>query len=809
MTIQLYVDSNNNGTLDSSDSLVATQVTAAGTGAYAFTGVTPNKRYFVQEVTPTDYIRTAPAVNTYYTINASAGGSYTGNDFANFHHGNCASYLSNIYYTVNNGCTQYTDLSGNTNQGDLVTVHFTVASGGQSTVSLVSYTAPSQSFDYNTAYLQKIFDLGTGTFGPGTYTLTVQIPNSYYQVDFVCGPAIDQFGPNGSNIFYHAENRFISSDNDGCQAVLTHPGSLSGVVYADANFSGTQDSGEPGIGLATVTLVSTDGCVSLTRYTKPDGSYIFDNLPAKTYKITLSQPSGTAQGTDTAGTLGGVVGTNAISSIVVSSGGVGVNYAFATVTPRVACHDYATTGFWKNTSGQNLIKSLNGSSSSTALATWLVANFPNLFGSSAGVYSMVNSNGTKFTNSQVASSYKTNFYNPSSGTSANVNILAAALSVYVTSSTLSGGTYAASSGFNVTASGTGSDSVSLGSNAAAFANKPFLSVMMMLQSVDSQAVNGVLYSGKSQQSAWVSMAQSAFSSSVNTAGGLAMLAQGTTLGDANDADLASGAMQLSDLLVYVDDTQGNITTDEEARIEDAIATLNTQLGSLGLQLIEVGGDGATSANITISVKNTTSIGGVANGVLGLTEMGGTVTLVSGWNWFAGSDPSQIGFTQYDFQTVATHELGHAIGLGHSTDQASAMFPYLTTGEYRHTLTANDVAAIGQYDLTRPEALTAQPLCWAGLLPSAVHSNLADAVFQNVGKDRGAAIGDGTVRHVSYNAIGQRSLDAIDSVFADHRIDSGESSIDGGTDQRGQFDNNIDADVSLQLGGFDREVVSVR
>ena len=55
-------------------------------------------------------------------------------------------------------------------------------------------------------------------------TLTVTIPNSYYQIDFVCGPAINQlepnqnndaYGPDAANILYHAEDRFISSDNGG------------------------------------------------------------------------------------------------------------------------------------------------------------------------------------------------------------------------------------------------------------------------------------------------------------------------------------------------------------------------------------------------------------------------------------------------------------------------------------------------------------------------------------------------------------------------------------------------------------------
>ena len=128
--------------------------------------------------------------------------------------------LSNIVYVVN-GNMAYTSLGGNTAEGDTVQVSFTIAAGtAPETLSLVSYTAPGPTFVASQAAQQQIFDDDSGTFGPGTYTLTVTIPDSYYQVDFVCGSAIDTFGPAGSNIFYSAQNRLYSSDNGGTQAVL-------------------------------------------------------------------------------------------------------------------------------------------------------------------------------------------------------------------------------------------------------------------------------------------------------------------------------------------------------------------------------------------------------------------------------------------------------------------------------------------------------------------------------------------------------------------------------------------------------------
>ena len=104
--------------------------------------------------------------------------------------------------------------------------------------TLVSYTAPGPTFVASQAAQQQIFDIDTGVFGPGSYTLTVTIPHCYYQVDFVCGNAIDHFGPANSNIFYSAQNRLFSADNDGTHAVLTNGSTLSGFVYVDSNCDG-------------------------------------------------------------------------------------------------------------------------------------------------------------------------------------------------------------------------------------------------------------------------------------------------------------------------------------------------------------------------------------------------------------------------------------------------------------------------------------------------------------------------------------------------------------------------------------------
>jgi SdrD B-like domain/Prealbumin-like fold domain len=233
VTINLYVASNNSGGLQvggGGDTFVAS-TTTANDGTYKFNVSTPGT-YFVQEVVPSGYIQTGggpngSAGNTYYTIVASAGTGYSGINFDDFQIPTCMP--TNVCYTVttpSHCTTTVNDLGGNTQQGDTVTVTFTVPAGMSDTLTLVSYVAPGNSFSDATAYQQAIYQSATGTFAPGTHSLTVKIPNSDYQIDFVCGQAINQLEPNGYgpdsvNILYHAENRFISSDNSGTTTPTT------------------------------------------------------------------------------------------------------------------------------------------------------------------------------------------------------------------------------------------------------------------------------------------------------------------------------------------------------------------------------------------------------------------------------------------------------------------------------------------------------------------------------------------------------------------------------------------------------------
>lgn len=96
-------------------------------------------------------------------------------------------------------------------------------------------------------------------------------------------------------------------------------------------------------------------------------------------------------------------------------------------------------------------------------------------------------------------------------------------------------------------------------------------------------------------------------------------------------------------------------------------------------------------------------------ILGL-AFTGSITLISGWDWYTGSDSAWIGQGQYDFQTIVTHELGHILGLDHSGDVESVMHAYLAEGAVHRAITAQDLVLLGQSQDDGPSALRALPRC---------------------------------------------------------------------------------------------------
>ena len=88
------------------------------------------------------------------------------------------------------------------------------------------------------------------------------------------------------------------------------------------------------------------------------------------------------------------------------------------------------------------------------------------------------------------------------------------------------------------------------------------------------------------------------------------------------------------------------------------------------------------------------------GVTGFASWGGSLSFDTGTNWYFGTDPAGRGGSQVDFESVATHELGHALGFGTSPQFTALVKDGVFTG-------ANVAALAGPVALSPDQSHFAQ------------------------------------------------------------------------------------------------------
>jgi len=215
-----------------------------------------------------------------------------------------------------------------------------IRQGGESGIVGVTITL-SGADDLGNAVNVTTPTLGDGSYSfanlrPGTYTITESQPGGFFDGKETVGSQASGTVNNA------AESNTIAAItlNPGVAGTGNNfgeltPASLSGIVFSDLDNDGSVDSGENGIGGATVTLTGTDdlGSAVSTAVTTPgDGTFTFGNLRPGTYTITETQPGAFLDGIDTAGTLGGSAAVNdVISGIVVAAADAGTDNRFGEV----------------------------------------------------------------------------------------------------------------------------------------------------------------------------------------------------------------------------------------------------------------------------------------------------------------------------------------------------------------------------------------------------------------------------------------------------------------------------------------------
>jgi hypothetical protein len=319
------------------------------------------------------------------------------------------------------------------------------------------------------------------------------------------------------------------------------PSQALGLVWLDADNDGEVDFGESAIAGVAAELTGLDDRgqpVSRSATTDASGVYGFLDLRPSDlagYTVRELHPAGYGDGLDVPGTVNGMaVGSNSANDtfsgvVLPRPGSLAENYNFGErplSDGGVQQGQTATIGYWQNKNGQKLIKSLNGGPTSTQLAGWLAATFPNMYGTSAGVNNL-----TGKTHAEIAAFYKTLFARTKCSAAGggppkmDAQVMATALAVYVTNQTLAG-TTAAAYGFLVTDSGIGTRTFNVGTSGAAFgvANNTSVTVLDLLLAANSRSRKGLLYdldgNGKANnplETSYRTMANDVFSA-INEAG---------------------------------------------------------------------------------------------------------------------------------------------------------------------------------------------------------------------------------------------------------------------------------------------------
>ena len=195
------------------------------------------------------------------------------------------------------------------------------------TVTLTGVDDLSQSIEtvlVTDASGQYLFD----NLRPGSYTITEAQPAGYFSGKNSIGTQGGTVGPNDTLTNIVLTPAIHGTGNNFAELL---PAGLSGFVYWDLNHDGVRDSADFGIVNVTITLRGVDDqghSVQSVTITNDQGAYQFAGLRPGHYSITETQPPHFRSYVNNVGTLGGQVGNDQFTSIVLTLGADGQAYNF-------------------------------------------------------------------------------------------------------------------------------------------------------------------------------------------------------------------------------------------------------------------------------------------------------------------------------------------------------------------------------------------------------------------------------------------------------------------------------------------------
>jgi protocatechuate 3,4-dioxygenase beta subunit len=316
VSVQLYADTNGNGTFDPALDTLITTTTTGATGNYLFTSLLPG-----------EYLVVIPAGNFSGTgalvgfASSSGGGTEPApdpdNDVDNDDNGTTFGVLGAGGYVAASAVT----LAPNTepvNDGDTDPfTNLTVDFGFYPVASLGNFVW----HDLNGNGVQDAGEPGlpgvtvrlldaagvvistTTTDAGGVYTFTNLAPGGY-AVEFVTPPTfLPTLQDRGGNDTLDSDpdpatGRTITltlaaGQNDPTwDAGFYQLASLGNFVWDDLDGDGVQDAGEPGLPNVTVRLLDSTGNVLSTTITTAGGAYQFSDLPPGAYQVEFVPPAG-------------------------------------------------------------------------------------------------------------------------------------------------------------------------------------------------------------------------------------------------------------------------------------------------------------------------------------------------------------------------------------------------------------------------------------------------------------------------------------------------------------------------------------